>query len=95
MRAFLAGLAIAVIGSGCHTSNGPKSAPEISACLDLGGAVASDGFCDVHDTTTTYDIAIRYPSGYPDQEAVAEYLKQSRKNFHRLGRDVTGSRGPP
>ncbi len=52
-----------------------------SACTDLDGTVGADGICEIHDATTTYDLTFRFPTDYPDQQAVADYLTRSRKEF--------------
>lgn len=72
--AVLAGsAAIAVVIAG--------SASAGTACADLGGTAGADGFCEVHSATTTYELSFRFPTDYPDQSAVADYLSQERKDF--------------
>ena len=70
-----------LVVAGCHTAGTPQPDRATSACLKLGGTVGSDDLCDIHDTTTKYTIAMRFPTGYPDQDAVADYLAQERKDF--------------
>ena len=72
--AVLAGSAVIAVGTACPASSR-------SACADLGGTVGSDQICEVHDTTTTYNLTLRFPTDYPDQPAVADYLTRSRQEF--------------
>lgn len=81
MRAALAVLTVLMIATGCHAVSTPGLDRETSACLNLGGTIGADDSCDVHDSTATYKIAMRFPTGYPDQEALADYLTQQRKDF--------------
>ena len=81
MRVALAGLTVLMIASGCHTPSTSGSDRDISACLNLSGTIGSDSSCDVHDNTATYKIVMRFPTGYPDQEALADYLTQQRTDF--------------
>jgi len=81
MRTALAVLTVLMITSGCHALSTPGLDRDTSACLNLGGTIGSDGFCDIHDSTATYKIVMRFPTGYPDQEALADYLAQRRKDF--------------
>lgn len=78
--AITAGSAAMVLISGCAVSGTAAPAPS-SACTQLGGTVGSDGFCEVHDTTTTYTFTSRFPTDYPDQQPVADYLSQERADL--------------
>ncbi|OBF28466.1 hypothetical protein A5724_28350 [Mycobacterium sp. ACS1612] len=60
---------------------GMPSATAQSTCEDLGGTVGADQVCHVQSTTTAYAIDISFPLGYPDQQAVADYLEQDRVDF--------------
>lgn len=52
-----------------------------SACGELGGTVGPDQFCEIDADTTTYDLTFRFPTDYPDQSALADYLTQRRTQF--------------
>ncbi|MFG1934084.1 hypothetical protein ACGFK1_26100 [Mycobacterium sp. NPDC048908] len=60
---------------------GMPSATAQSTCEGLGGTVDVDQVCHVQSTTTAYAIDISFPLGYPDQQAVADHLKQGRADF--------------
>ncbi|MCV7170804.1 DUF3298 domain-containing protein [Mycobacterium manitobense] len=57
------------------------TAAATSACADLGGAVDPSGTCRIHESTDGYRIDIAYPTGYPDEAPLAEYVDQSRDDF--------------
>jgi hypothetical protein len=65
-----------------------------SACADLGGTVSPDQICRVHAQNDTYLLDFSFPAQYPDQQAVASYLKQARDGFVNVS-DMPGSRGLP
>ncbi len=81
MRALAAAVAVVVVVGGCHAAISPQPQRETSACLDLGGTVGSDDVCELHTGTTAYTITMRFPSGYPDQRSIGDFLVQRRKNF--------------
>lgn len=51
------------------------------ACADLGGTVNGDQVCQVHTANAAYTLDYTFPVGYPDQQAVAGYLIQTRDGF--------------
>jgi hypothetical protein len=65
-----------------------------SACADLGGNVDGDQICQVHTANATYTLDYTFPVGYPDQQAVAGYLTQTRDGFVNVS-DMPGSRDQP
>lgn len=65
-----------------------------SACTDLGGTVNVDQICQVHTANATYALDYTFPVGYPDQQAVAAYLIQTRDGFVNVS-DMPGSRDQP
>lgn len=52
-----------------------------SACADLGGTPNSDTTCDIHATTADYTVDLSFPTSYPDQKAVTDYLVPLRDDF--------------
>ncbi|MDT5091475.1 MAG: hypothetical protein QOH60_838 [Mycobacterium sp.] len=52
-----------------------------SACADLGGTVGADQVCHVRVAESTYVYEIAFPSDYPDQQPVTDYLRQERDSF--------------
>lgn len=65
-----------------------------SACADLGGTVDGDEICQVHTANATYTLDYTFPLGYPDQQAVAGYLIQTRDGFVNVS-GMPGSRDQP
>ncbi|MFN8033714.1 MAG: esterase [Mycobacterium sp.] len=80
MRAHVAALAGAAVIAALATAGHAGAAPG-SACAQLGGTVGSDKVCEVRYSTTNYDLTFRFPTDYPDQQSVADYLTQKRKDF--------------
>jgi hypothetical protein len=60
---------------------GMPAASAQSTCEDLGGTVGVERVCHVQTGTAAYSIDIRFPLDYPDQQAVADYLKRNRADF--------------
>jgi len=65
-----------------------------TACADLGGALDASQSCQVHDATPAYTLDYSFPAGYPDEQAVAAYLTQTRDGFVNVS-EMPGSRGLP
>ncbi|CDO27307.1 hypothetical protein A5722_17235 [Mycobacterium vulneris] len=65
-----------------------------SACADLGGTVDGDQTCQVHTANATYTLDYTFPVDYPDQQAVAAYLIQTRDGFVNVS-GMPGSRDQP
>ncbi|MGV9799781.1 esterase [Mycobacterium sp. NPDC003449] len=65
-----------------------------SACTELGGTVDRDQVCQVHTANATYTLDYTFPVGYPDQQAVAGYLIQTRDGFVNVS-GMPGSRDQP
>ena len=51
-----------------------------SACADLGGTVGGDQICHGHAANSTY-TRLSFPVDYPDQQALTDYLTQTREGF--------------
>jgi hypothetical protein len=62
-----------------HTSAATQAVPP--ACAALGGTVDTDEMCHVRHSESDYTLEMRYPIDYPDQQAVSDYLAQSRDRF--------------
>ena len=52
-----------------------------SACADLGGTVGGDQICHGHAANSTYTLDFSFPVDYPDQQALTDYLTQTREGF--------------
>jgi Protein of unknown function (DUF3298) len=75
-------------------SIGAPVASAQTACADLGGTVGQDQICRMHAQNTTYIFDMSFPAKYPDQRAVADYLRQTRDGFINVS-EMPGSRGLP
>jgi hypothetical protein len=65
-----------------------------SACADLGGALDGEQTCRVHTASSTYTLDYSFPAGYPDEQAVAAYLTQTRDGFVNVSQ-MPGARDLP
>ncbi|CDP83813.1 MULTISPECIES: esterase [Mycolicibacterium] len=65
-----------------------------SACADLGGTVDGDQVCQVHTANASYTLDYTFPVDFPDQQAVAGYLIQTRDGFVNVS-GMPGSRDQP
>ena len=65
---------------GAPASAQPATTPA-AGCAELGGTVQTDQTCHIESKTGTYSIDISYPLGYPDQQAVTDFVKQDRDDF--------------
>lgn len=81
MRALVAGMALVFVLGGCQTAGTAHPDRGTSACLDLGGTVGSGDLCEINSTTAEYTIAMRFPTDYPDPDAVTDFLTQRRNDF--------------
>jgi hypothetical protein len=76
----LAAVAVGATMFGAPASAQPATTPA-AGCAELGGTVQADQTCHVETKTDTYSIDISYPLGYPDQQAVTDFVKQDRDEF--------------
>ena len=73
-------LAVTVLGS-------PAAAAAPVGCGSLGGVVA-DGLCRVTENQPAFTVDAEFPLDYPDEQAVVDYLSQTRDGL------VTAAQGP-
>ncbi|HTM84232.1 MAG TPA: esterase [Mycobacterium sp.] len=73
---------------------GTTEATAQSACADLGGTVDTEQICQVHTANSTYTLDYAFPVGYPDQQALAGYLIQTRDGFINVS-EMPGVRDQP
>lgn len=64
------------------------------ACAELGGTVDLARVCQVHTSNATYRLDMTFPADYPDQQALSEYLTQTRDGFVNVSQ-MPGSRDQP
>ncbi|MCI4676627.1 esterase [Candidatus Mycolicibacterium alkanivorans] len=50
-------------------------------CAALGGALESGNVCHVSVTKPAYTMDLRFPTDYPDEQAIVDYLTQNRDGF--------------
>jgi hypothetical protein len=51
------------------------------ACAALGGAVEPGEICRVQAREPAYTMDVTFPLGYPDEQAIVDYLSQTRDGF--------------
>ena len=51
------------------------------ACAALGGAVQPGEICRVQANEPAYTMDVVFPLGYPDEQAIVDYLSQTRDGF--------------
>ena len=73
---------------------GTASAGAQSACADLGGTVGGDQICRGHAANSTYMLDFSFPVDYPDQQALTDYLTQTREGFINVS-EMPDSRDKP
>ncbi|WNG89405.1 RsiV family protein [Mycobacterium sp. ITM-2016-00317] len=78
MRIFAAALTAAGVSVGLLAAPGAAAQ---SACAALGGTVDADQICHVHAEKPAYRLDYAFPADYPDQQALADYLTQTRDGF--------------
>jgi Protein of unknown function (DUF3298) len=79
--ALLAGCASATGEPTSAAASTSTAAVTESACVALGGTVGPDQTCHAQSESAGYTIDIRFPVDYPDQRAIADFLKQQRDDF--------------
>ena len=65
-----------------------------SACADLDGTVGGDQICRGHAANSTYMLDFSFPVDYPDQQALTDYLTQTREGFINVS-EMPDSRDDP
>lgn len=58
----------------------PPAAAAPAGCAGLGGS-ADDGVCRVVQSTPEYSVDLRFPLGFPAEQAIVDYLSQTRAGF--------------
>jgi len=73
-------LAAAVLASAAVMGY-PQAAAEPPTCASVGGTVAAGQLCHVHATGQIYTLNMTFPADYPDEQALIDYVTQSRDGF--------------
>ena len=72
------------------------AAPAIGApgsCAALGG-VAAAGSCHVQAGNPSYTVEMTFPLDYPDEQAIVDYLSQTREGFVNVAKDPDARNQP-
>lgn len=72
---------------------GPVAAADPS-CTGMGGTLEAGQMCHVHASNATYTLDMTFPTDYPDQQALTDYLTQNRDGFINVAQ-TSGSRDMP
>ncbi|HPX35184.1 MAG TPA: RsiV family protein [Mycobacterium sp.] len=65
-----------------------------NGCAEMGGVVENRGTCRVQAQTPTYTMDVRYPVHYADEQAIIDYLTQTKAGFLNLAQ-TPGARNLP
>ncbi len=98
LLAALAWVSAMICTSACVHSTSANPAPSPRAaegCANLGGTVGPDQTCHVKSAGSGYSADISYPLDYPDQTAVAEFVKRQRDQFANYGARGGAASSPP
>lgn len=64
------------------------------SCASLGGSVEAGQMCRVHATGPNYMLNMTFPTDYPDQQALTDYITQNRDGFVNVAQS-SGGRDQP
>jgi len=92
-------IAAALIAAGVLLgwSSTPVAAAD-SACTTLGGDIEAEQTCHVHAANSTYNLDMKFPVDYPDEQALTDYLSQNRDGFVNVAQtssQTSGARDVP
>ncbi|AFJ36688.1 MULTISPECIES: esterase [Mycobacterium] len=73
---------------------GWPAAAEPPSCASLGGSVEAGQMCRVHATGPNYMLTMTFPTDYPDQQALTDYITQNRDGFVNVAQS-SGGRDQP
>lgn len=78
----LSALAAVIAASGVAGWLGmPLAAANPPKCSELAGVIDGSRMCQIRDTSRGYALNISYPVDYPDQQAVVDYVTQTRDGY--------------
>lgn len=60
---------------------GSPTAVAEPGCADLGGTIDGAAFCQIHVNDPDYTLNLEFPTDYPDQQTLTDYLVQNRDGF--------------
>lgn len=73
---------------------GWPAAAEPPSCAALGGSVQAGQMCRVQATGANYMLTMTFPTDYPDQQALTDYITQNRDGFVNVAQS-SGGRDQP
>lgn len=76
-------VALVALGSPAQAAAAPKN-----YCADLNGAQVGST-CQIKVSDPGYEISISFPTDYPDQKSIAEYVSQTRDQFLGVAKSST------
>ncbi len=93
MRYLLAAavLAPAVLWGWLAPSSSSAAPP---SCAALGGTVVAGQMCHLHAIGPAYMLDMTFPTDYPDEQALTDYITQNRDGFVNVAQ-ISGSRDQP
>ena len=81
-------LAVALIALVLSGISGVAAAAPKNYCADLKGVQVGSA-CQVQESDAGYNLNISFPTDYPDQKSVAEYITQTRDAFLGVAKSPT------
>jgi hypothetical protein len=72
---------------------GWRAAADPPSCVSLGGSVAAQ-MCHLQATGPTYTLNMTFPTDYPDEQALTDYITQNRDGFVNVAQSSRGRDQP-
>lgn len=85
-------LATAVLAAAMLTAPAAGASP--NSCASMGGVVENRGMCHIQSDTPAYAMDVKYPVNYIDEQAIVDYLNQTKVGFLNLAQ-TPGARNLP
>ncbi|MFN8070510.1 MAG: esterase [Mycobacterium sp.] len=84
-------VAVALVGAAVLAAPPSIAAPD--SCAALGGVVAGSN-CQVQASNPAYTMNMTFPLDYPDEQAIIDYLTQTRDGFVNVAQDPDARNRP-
>jgi hypothetical protein len=65
-----------------------------ATCASLGGTMPDAQTCRLHTSAPTYTLTMTFPTDYPDEQALTDYITQNRDGFVSVAQS-SGTRDQP
>ena len=72
----------------------PTALAAPSTCASLSGVIDASQHCQIRRTDPGYSLDISFPVDYPDQQAVLDYVAQTRDGFVNVAKTPTPQMKP-